>query len=88
MRNNLVKEPVKFEDFFVPYTTTLSLNWPYPDDQVLIRSLGPNEPRDVKLNPVFETHLRNIDNWSLGTAFKQAHPHLIGEGMRIEDQPR
>nr|POE74643.1 hypothetical protein CFP56_37174 [Quercus suber] len=95
MRNNLVKTSVNFEDFFVPYTTTLSLNWPYRDDQVLLRSHDPTDPQDVKLNPDFEAHLRNIDNWSLGPAFQHAHPHLIDEadtdgdlGQHADPEPR
>jgi len=81
---------VGFDDFFVPFTTTLSLNWPYPSDQVLIPAESSTEDNGaifVKMNPVFETHLRDLNHWSLGTAFAAAHPQLI-EGVRIEDVVR
>ncbi|USW51945.1 hypothetical protein Slin15195_G052640 [Septoria linicola] len=74
---------VKFEDFFVPFTTTLSLNWPLPPDCVLIRSGSDGEFLD--LNPAFEHHLRNLNNWSLGSRFAQAFPHLVDGTVRIED---
>ncbi|SMR48638.1 unnamed protein product [Zymoseptoria tritici ST99CH_1E4] len=35
--------PVDFTDFFVPYTCTLSLNWPHGDETVLTRT--PGRPR-------------------------------------------
>jgi len=82
---------VSFDDFFVPYTTTLSLNWQYPSDQVLIPAGSSNEDGDdampLKMNPVFETHLRELGHWSLGTAFAGTHPGLV-EGVRIEDVAR
>jgi len=74
---------VLFENFFVPYTTTLSLGWPYDPADVLIprppanfASLDhppPDEPV-YHINPAFETHLRKLDNWSLGQAFAEAFP--------------
>lgn len=85
MRTNLVNSSIKFEDFFVPFTKTLSVNWPYQEDDVLLASLDPEDPMAVRLNPVFESHLQNIDNWSVGMAFKQAHPHLVGEETRVEN---
>ncbi|KXL50614.1 MAG: hypothetical protein FE78DRAFT_129597, partial [Acidomyces sp. 'richmondensis'] len=72
---------VNFDDFFVPYTTTLSLNWPYPKEKVLISNNANNgddqQMLDVGINPVFEVHLRELTNWSLGTKFKAAFPDLV-----------
>ncbi|TKA75365.1 hypothetical protein B0A49_03336 [Cryomyces minteri] len=81
-----------FDSFFVPYTTTLSLNWPYePTDCLLTTAVskdvvGEGE-EELSINPVFERHLRNLENWSLGTAFRRAHPGLC-EGVRIQDKER
>ena len=79
--------PVKFEEFFVPFTTTLSLNWPYPNDQVLF--INPTSdataPGAVRINPLFETHLRDIRNWSLGSNFQSTFPDLVDQSIRIED---
>ncbi|KAL0263664.1 hypothetical protein SLS55_002645 [Diplodia seriata] len=139
-----------FDNFFIPYTTSLSLNWPHnPRDCLLpassvaaagsinttpggipidpateaspaptavpppassITSEGSPKPADGDaisggdsnssansnsdgngnaadgngdddedqwvINPAFEAHLRNIDNWSLGPEFRAAFPEL------------
>ena len=85
MRRRLVEAPVKFEDFFIPYTTTISLNWPLPNDCVLISmpSANPDDPPNLSLNPAFEYHLRKLENWSLGTDFLKTFPQLIDETVTI-----
>ncbi|KAK4545992.1 hypothetical protein LTR36_002556 [Oleoguttula mirabilis] len=75
----------KFDDFFVPFTRTLSLNWPYPSDQVLIPTKT-DDGDGMALNPVFETHLRKLENWSLGSAFRAAFADLVSGEVRIEVQ--
>ena len=62
-----------FDNFFVPFTTTLTLSWPYEDTDVLLRSPDTDE---LLINPVFERHLRRIENWKLGDAFAKAFPSL------------
>lgn len=84
----LNEKEVNFGDFFVPYCATLSLNWPFPDDHVLVP--GPSERdegrRDLIMNPEFEDHLRKLENWSLGNDFKNVFPHLVDmETVRIKD---
>ncbi|KIW03661.1 uncharacterized protein PV09_04983 [Verruconis gallopava] len=102
-----------FDTFFVPYTTTLSLNWPYaPSDVLLPTSAGPPHPLTSsssvinmtspgsasspgagsdagpepiwKMNPAFETHLRDLRNWSLGPLFRDTFPEWA-ECVRIKD---
>ncbi|KAI9680687.1 MAG: hypothetical protein M1817_004127 [Caeruleum heppii] len=74
-----------FDDFFIPFTTTLSLNWPYESTDTLLSS--PNS-EEIMINPVFERHLRNLNNWSLGPAFAKAFPDLA-DTVRIKpDDPR
>lgn len=78
MRDYLVRnfDPVQFsfDDFFVPFTTTLSLSWPYEGTDTLLQSPDGDE---LMINPVFERHLRNLDNWKLGDAFAKAFPALL-----------
>lgn len=76
---------VTFENFFIPFTSRLCLNWPYPCDQVLISAAESDDPSDVKINPVFESHLRDLRNWSLATVFKTTVPELIDQSVRIQD---
>jgi hypothetical protein len=79
MREKLVAEYVPggfpFENFFIPFTTTLSLNWPYADHSVLLASPTGDE---LMINPVFEQHLADLRNWTLGEAFERAFPQLVG----------
>ena len=62
-----------FENFFIPYTTTLTLSWPYEETDTLLQI---PESDELLINPVFERHLRNLDNWKLGEAFIKAFPSL------------
>ncbi|RFN47086.1 bzip transcription factor [Fusarium flagelliforme] len=64
-----------FDNFFVPFTTTLSLSWPYEETDTLLQD---PESEELMINPVFERHLRNLDNWKLGDAFAKAFPNLAG----------
>ncbi|KAK1597585.1 BZIP transcription factor [Colletotrichum navitas] len=64
-----------FDTFFVPFTTTLSLNWPYEETDTLLQVPDSDE---VVINPVFERHLRRLENWTLGQAFHQTFPKLAG----------
>ncbi|KAI1388840.1 uncharacterized protein F4822DRAFT_404115 [Hypoxylon trugodes] len=64
-----------FDNFFIPFTTTISLNWPYEPTDTLLRSPDGGE---LLINPVFERHLRRIENWSLGEDFDEAFPRLRG----------
>lgn len=75
MREKLVQTfpSVPFDEFFIPYTTTLSLNWPYEAHDTLLTVPGTDE---LSINPVFERHLLDISNWTLGPAFAKAHPIL------------
>ena len=71
---------IPFDTFFIPYTTTLSLNWPYEPTDTLI-SLPDKE--EFSINPVFERHLRDLNNWSLGPAFARTFP-MLAETTRIK----
>ncbi|KAK7398152.1 hypothetical protein QQX98_012477 [Neonectria punicea] len=87
MRDRLVREYSSalypFDNFFVPFTTTLSLSWPYEDTDTLLQNPDGDE---LMINPVFERHLRNLDNWKLGDAFAKAFPTLI-DTFNLDSQP-
>ncbi|KPM35332.1 hypothetical protein AK830_g11241 [Neonectria ditissima] len=78
MRDRLIREYPStlypFDNFFVPFTTTLSLSWPYEDTDTLLQNPDGDE---LMINPVFERHLRNLDNWKLGDSFAKAFPTLV-----------
>lgn len=75
IRNYAPPDVFPFENFFVPFTTTLSLNWPYEDTDTLLQSPDTDE---LMINPVFERHLRRFENWTIGDAFARAFPMLDG----------
>lgn len=77
MRDRLVRDynprDYLFDKWFIPFTTTISLNWPYEPTDTLLSS---PESDELMINPVFERHLRRLENWSLGPAFAKAFPGL------------
>jgi len=80
---------VSFETFFIPFTTSLSLNWPYPAEQVLVRGStneGAGDEDDARLNPQFEAHLWQLHNWSLGKQFRESFPELVDAEVRINGE--
>lgn len=82
MRDRLVMSyhDYPFENWFIPFTRTLSVNWPYEATDCL---LSTGDPDELIINPVFERHFRNLGNWSLGPAFAEAFPGLV-ETARIK----
>ncbi|ORY64058.1 uncharacterized protein BCR38DRAFT_324244, partial [Pseudomassariella vexata] len=64
-----------FENFFIPFTSTICLNWPYEPTDTLLQIPDGDE---LIINPVFERHLRRLENWTLGEAFHQMFPQLKG----------
>lgn len=52
-------------------------------ESALAGNLGDDE--DFMINPVFESHLRNLENWSVGPAFQRKFPDLVEE-VRVKDR--
>jgi hypothetical protein len=73
-----------FSNWLIPYTTGLSVNWPYEASSAVLPT---NESGELVINPVFEQHIRNLNNWSLGPAFAKAYPGLV-DTMRIKPEVR
>jgi hypothetical protein len=79
MREKLVREydvcDFPFDNFFIPFTRTLSLNWPYEEAYVLLADPKGDE---LVMNPVFEQHVKVLANWTVGEAFERTFPALTG----------
>jgi len=75
MRDKLVHsyQDYVFENWFIPFTTGLSVNWPYEPIDCLLSTSEKDEPI---INPVFERHIMRLENWSLGPAFAETFPAL------------
>ncbi|KAL1894840.1 hypothetical protein Cpir12675_003485 [Ceratocystis pirilliformis] len=67
--------------FFLEYFACLSINWPYQDSDVLLAANGSDAgSRELMINPVFEAHIRKLENWSVSRDFLDTFPefeHLI-----------
>ncbi|KAH0844229.1 bZIP transcription factor [Fonsecaea pedrosoi] len=83
MRDRVVVNPqdYPFDDFFFPFTADLSVNWPYDPVDCLLSTSEKEEP---VINPVFESHIRRLENWSLGPLFAETYPNLV-ETVRIKE---
>ena len=75
LRDKMIQgfQQYQFENWFIPFTTTLSLNWPHDPRATLWVNEGREE---LSIHPEFERHLRDLGNWSLGPAFAAAFPTL------------
>ncbi|KIW74828.1 hypothetical protein Z517_11598 [Fonsecaea pedrosoi CBS 271.37] len=92
LREILVKDQELYhvEEFGAFHSTSVSVNWPYSSDCVLITSRGSAAKEDetvLSLNPAFEEHIRDLRNWTIGSRFTQKYPELaaaieqdIGDG--------
>ncbi|KAF3936608.1 hypothetical protein ABW19_dt0208834 [Dactylella cylindrospora] len=83
-RDVMAKQPEKYNntDFSIPYTETLSINWPYDPMTTVIEQ----SPGEYIINPVFETHLRDLEHWSVGTKLVELFPDLAPH-VKIVDRP-
>ena len=60
-----------YENWFVHFTTTLSVNSPYEPMDTVLSSL---ESGDLMMNPVFERHLTEIGELKYGRGFCEGVP--------------
>src|SRR4051794_18447484 len=83
-RDVMSKHPERYNntDFSIPYIETVSVNWPFdPKTTVIEQPSG-----EYVINPVFERHIRELENWSLGSKFANIFPELAPH-IRINDNP-
>ncbi|KAK5102595.1 hypothetical protein LTR70_000453 [Exophiala xenobiotica] len=71
-----------FEKWSGPFTSGLSVNWPYEALDCLISTGDSEEP---KINPVFERHIYRLENWTLGPMFAAAFPALA-DMVHVKDR--
>jgi len=75
MRDKMVQDwqSYPFDKWFIPFTSGLSINWPYEPFECLI---SPGEGQDPIINPVFIRHIRRLENWTVGPQFIETFPAL------------
>ncbi|KAK7429089.1 hypothetical protein QQZ08_004304 [Neonectria magnoliae] len=77
-REYLIGHPeITLDDFAAPYSSGFKLNWPYdPASVLLAASVNGNGTAEIAINPVYEEHMRQIRNWTVGEAFRNRFPEL------------
>lgn len=77
-REYLIAHPeINLDDFAASYSSGFTLNWPYdPASVVLAASISGNGTAETTINPVYEEHVRQIRNWTVGDAFRKRFPDL------------
>ncbi|KAH7162099.1 hypothetical protein B0J13DRAFT_1407 [Dactylonectria estremocensis] len=80
-REYLISHPeITLDDFAAPYSSGFKLNWPYDPASVLLpASVNGNGTAEMTINPVYEEHMRQIRNWTVGEAFRNKFPELSHE---------
>ncbi len=84
LRDLLVDFPDKYphQHFSEVYSNNVSISWPYNESDVVVdlsgmqdRAQAPHALQAV-INPIFEQHIRNLDNWTLGEGFGRYYPEM------------
>ena len=75
MRDEIIKKMDwnQFEEFRDVSSATISVNWLYTDSGTFVDS---RDGQNLLLNPLFEMHIRKLENWSLGPIMGEAFPFL------------
>ena len=83
----LVEFPDKypFEHFSEVYSSNVSISWPHNESDIVV-DLSATQDRaqatqaihatQAMINPIFERHIRNLDNWTVGEAFGRYYPEM------------
>ncbi|KIH89752.1 hypothetical protein SPBR_07390 [Sporothrix brasiliensis 5110] len=79
-------EDFEFDEFRVKTGADMSVNWPYTDSGAFL-DLG--DGQNLVLSPIFENHIRRVENWTLGKKTATDYPFmrffckdLVEEGLQ------
>jgi hypothetical protein len=76
-RNYLITHPeITFDDFAMVYSSSFEVSWPYSPSYVMEAQNESGPDRGINLNPVYEQHLRQLKNWTVGDKFRRKFPEL------------
>lgn len=54
---------------------SLSINWPHKPSDMIMQVSG----RETVLHPIFEKHILDLGNWTVGKKILEAYPDLVFE---------
>ncbi|EQB56672.1 BZIP transcription factor [Colletotrichum gloeosporioides Cg-14] len=78
VREYLIANPdITLDDWAATYSSSFDVSWTYEPSLVLITVAtdGP-EMSEITINPVYEEHLRQLKNWTVGRLFRQRLPEI------------
>jgi hypothetical protein len=81
VRDLLVAHPDKypFERFSEVYSQSVTISWPHDEVDIMVEvNSGTSDSKcpQAIFNPIFERHIRNLDNWTAGPAFMDCYPEM------------
>ncbi|ETS77957.1 hypothetical protein PFICI_10019 [Pestalotiopsis fici W106-1] len=77
-RNYLVQHSdITLDDFASTYSSSFQIKWDFDPSHVLITiDSNKDEPKQVLFNPVFESEIRQLKNWTVEETFRQRFPEI------------
>ncbi|KAM0277421.1 hypothetical protein ACHAQH_005783 [Verticillium albo-atrum] len=77
-REYLIAHPdITLDDWAAPYSSSFGVSWPYDPSLVVITSMAADiNGTEFSINPVYEEHLRQLRNWTVGDVFRQRFPDI------------
>ena len=87
VRDYLIRhQDITFDEYTDAFSLSFDVNWPYDDSSVIIKGNVPSSSvLQHKINPIFEEHIRNINNWTVGPRYWQLYPLM---GRAVDDDRR
>ncbi|RNJ57972.1 hypothetical protein D7B24_005457 [Verticillium nonalfalfae] len=77
-REYLIAHPdITLDDWAAPYSSSFGVSWTYDPSLVVIACIAPDSgSTELSINPVYEEHLRQLRNWTVGDVFRQQFPEI------------
>jgi hypothetical protein len=74
----LVQHPnISLDDFASTYSSSFQIKWDFDPTYVLITTgTRSSEVKEALLNPVFESEIRRLKNWTVEETFRQRFPEI------------
>lgn len=70
-------QEIKFDESAAAYSSSFSVWWPYDPNHVIIEFKPPQSLTPmVVMNPIYEDHLRQLKNWTVGETLRQGLPAM------------
>jgi hypothetical protein len=66
---------VKFDDFASAYSISFDMKWDYDPNSVILTTAN-DEHSSILINPIYEEHLRQLKNWTVGDNFRRKFPEM------------